>query len=110
VLRLLDCCQESDGGVAIVVTSPERARATPHGGVRILAAAQGEVGGSAMIYDYYHPDVSSSPEFSLTGDQLWRDSGLTPADVSAAIAVRELQPGRLHAAGSLRFLRARRGA
>ncbi|HEX4016288.1 MAG TPA: lipid-transfer protein [Frankiaceae bacterium] len=92
VLRLLDCCQESDGGVAIVVTSPERARETAHGGVRILAAAQGEAGGSAMIYDYYHPDVSSSPEFSLTGDQLWRDSGLKPGDVSAAMLYENFSP------------------
>jgi acetyl-CoA acetyltransferase len=92
VLRLLDCCQESDGGVAMVVTSPERARATPHGGARILAAAQGEVLGGSMIYDYYHPDVSSSPEFSLTARQLWNDSGLRPADVDAAMLYENFSP------------------
>jgi acetyl-CoA acetyltransferase len=92
VLRLLDCCQESDGGVAIVVTSPDRARDLPHGGARILAAAQGEVGGSAMIYDYYHPVVSSSPEFGWTGRQLYRDSGLTPRDISAAMLYENFSP------------------
>ncbi len=92
VLRLLDCCQESDGGVAIVVTSPERARDLPHGGARILAAAQGEVLGGSMIYDYYHPDVSSSPEFALTARQLWQDSGLTPDDVDAAMLYENFSP------------------
>lgn len=92
VLRLLDCCQESDGGVAIVVTSPERARDLPGGGVSILAAAQGESLGGSMIYDYYHPELSSSPEFVVTGRQLWEASGLTPADIDAAQLYENFSP------------------
>src|SRR6185503_21028215 len=40
-LRLLDCCQETDGGVAIVVTSAERPKDVKYRPVIIEAASQG---------------------------------------------------------------------
>ena len=40
-LHLLDCCQESDGGQAIVVTTPERASDLPNPPVIVRSAAQG---------------------------------------------------------------------
>src|SRR5579863_3135334 len=62
LLRLLDCCQESDGGVALVVTSADRTPDLPHPAVRIEAAVQGHVLGGDEMYNYYNGDLSEFPE------------------------------------------------
>src|SRR5688500_19421480 len=52
VLRLLDCCQESDGGVAMVVTSAERARHLQQTPVEVVASMS-HPGGQAVMVLYY---------------------------------------------------------
>ena len=87
-LHLLDCCQESDGGVAIVVTSSERA---PDGAL-IEAAAQGSSEDQESMTSYYRDDIAGLPEMGLVGDQLWRQSGLRPDDIQTAIIYDHFTP------------------
>ena len=85
VLRLLDCCQESDGGVALVVTSLERARDLRQPPVRILAAAQSIPAEVEVISNYYHADLTAMPEAMGTARRIYERSGLTPADMQVAM-------------------------
>ena len=87
-LHLLDCCQESDGGVAIVVTSSERAP----DGIVIEAAAQGSSEDQESMTSYYRDEITGLPEMGLVGDQLWRQSGLTPDDIQTAIIYDHFTP------------------
>ena len=91
-LHLLDCCQESDGGVAIVVTSPERARDLAHPPVMIRAAAQGASSDQETMTSYYRDDIAGLPEMGLVGDQLWAQSGLRPDDIQTAILYDHFTP------------------
>lgn len=90
-LRLLDCCQESDGAVAIVVTSTEKARDLRHGAVPILAAAQGSAPDQFVMTSYYRDDIGI-PEIGVVGRELWRQSGLGPGDMDAAILYDHFTP------------------
>jgi acetyl-CoA acetyltransferase len=83
--RLLDCCQESDGAVALVVTTTERARALRQPPVLIRAAAQGATAGMIMGYNYYRPDISVFDEAALVAGQLYTAAGLGPDDIQGAI-------------------------
>ncbi|GAA0961395.1 MULTISPECIES: lipid-transfer protein [Streptomyces violaceusniger group] len=91
-LRLLDCCQETDGGQAIVVTGVERARDLPRPPAVITAAAQGAGRGQEQMTSFYRDDLTGLPEMGVVAGQLWRGSGLTPADIDVAILYDHFTP------------------
>ena len=84
-LRLFDCCQESDGGVAVIVTSLERARDLAKPPAVIRASAQGSGAGQEEMTSYYRDDLTRIPEAEVVARRLWERSGVTPADVQTAV-------------------------
>jgi acetyl-CoA acetyltransferase len=92
ILRLLDCCQESDGGVALIVTSAERARDLRQPGVRIIAANQAHVPDSQVMFNYYLDDLAEFEDGRLSAADLWRTSGLTPKDIDVAMLYENFSP------------------
>jgi acetyl-CoA acetyltransferase len=78
-LRLLDCCLETDGGAAIIVTTPERARDLRQ--PRIDIAAGGLGAGSwnhrLMVKDVESPET----EATVIGKHIFADAGVTHADI-----------------------------
>jgi len=92
ILRLLDCCQESDGAVALVVVGSDRASDLRQPPVRIRAAAQGSTFGGDAVFNYYHPDLAGFPESAFTASQLWSTSGLGPEDIDVAMIYENFSP------------------
>ncbi|MFF7775579.1 lipid-transfer protein [Streptomyces tanashiensis] len=91
-LRLLDCCQETDGGQAIVVTSVERARDLPRPPAVILAAAQGAGRKQEAMTSFYRDELTGLPEMGVVARQLWRTSGLAPSDIDVGILYDHFTP------------------
>jgi len=85
ILRLLDCCQESDGGVALVITRLDRARDLKQKPVRIVGACQSIPYNVEVISNYYHADLSMMPEAEGTAKRLYAQTGMKPTDMQAAM-------------------------
>ena len=104
-LHLLDCCQETDGGVAFVITSPERARDLARAPAVISAAAQGSGADQFTMTSYYRPDIGGIAEMGVVGRQLWYQSGLGPQDMSTAVLYDHFTPFVLAQLEELGFCR-----
>ncbi|MFJ1670816.1 lipid-transfer protein [Streptomyces bottropensis] len=91
-LRLLDCCQETDGGQALVVTSVERARDLPKPPAVVVAAAQGAGRAQQQMTGFYDGDLTGLPEMGVVARQLRRTSGLGPDDIDVGILYDHFTP------------------
>ncbi len=91
-LRLLDCCQESDGGQALLITTLDRARHLKSVPAVIASAVQGSCDDQQMMKSYYRKSISGIPEMKLCADQLYADTGLSAADIQAAVLYDHFTP------------------
>ena len=80
--HLFDCCQESDGAAAVVITSAERAGDLRRPPAYIKAVAQG-MGQRAGAAAFSEPDFPTA-HYRLAGKELWARSGVGPGDVDVA--------------------------
>jgi len=85
-LRLFDCCLETDGAAAVVITSAERARDLAQPPVLIRAVAQGAAAGMSggMMFPAlaYRDPLRLAP--GAVAKRLWSRAGIGPADIDVA--------------------------
>lgn len=84
-LKLFDCCQESDGGSAVVITTPERAKDLKQPGVAIRGVANCLAKNQEEMTSFYRPEIARIPEMDIAARAAYAQCGLNPADIDAAV-------------------------
>jgi acetyl-CoA acetyltransferase len=84
-LRLYDCCQETDGGVAVVVTTPDRAKDCKQPAALVRSVAQAFATDQEQMTSFYRQDIASLPEMELVGKQIYETAGIGPNEIDAAV-------------------------
>jgi acetyl-CoA acetyltransferase len=82
-LCLFDNCLETDGALATVLVSAERAKDLPQKPVYVHSAAQGLPPQHQTMINYFNDDPLMGPSWAAAG-QLWSGSDFKPADVKVA--------------------------
>jgi len=82
-LCLYDNCLETDGALAVVLVSAERARDLPQRPVYLHSGAQSLPRQHQTMINYFNDDPLEGPSW-VAARQLWRDAEFGPEDVKVA--------------------------
>ncbi len=80
--HLYDCCLETDGAAAAILTTPERAKALKKRPIYLMAAAQGS-GHRQGASGHNKPEYASA-NFGEVAKRLYATAGITPKDIDVA--------------------------
>jgi acetyl-CoA acetyltransferase len=90
-IRLLDCCQETDGAVAFVVTSSARAADTPSP-VTIAAAGMAALFEEEVASDHYRSDLATMAGSAALARRLFDQTGIARRDIDVAMIYDAFSP------------------
>jgi acetyl-CoA acetyltransferase len=90
-IRLFDCCQETDGSVALVITSADRASASNEP-ILIGAAAQAGLFEEEIASNHYTKDIAVMEGCAAMADRLFEGHGFTRSDIDVAMIYDAFSP------------------
>ncbi len=91
-IRLFDCCQETDGSVALVITRADRAADLATVPVAIAAAGGAGLFEQEIASDHYLPDLSVMEGSVALARRLFGRFGITRDDLDAAMIYDAFSP------------------
>jgi acetyl-CoA acetyltransferase len=90
-IRLFDCCQETDGSVALVITSADRASASDEP-ILIGAAAQAGLFEEEIASNHYAKDIAVMEGCAAMADRLFEGHGFERSDIDVAMIYDAFSP------------------
>jgi acetyl-CoA acetyltransferase len=90
-IRLFDCCQETDGSVALVITSAERSAASNEP-IMIAAAANAGLFEEEIASNHYTEDIAVMEGCVAMASRLFDDYGIARSDIDVAMIYDAFSP------------------
>jgi acetyl-CoA acetyltransferase len=90
-IRLFDCCQETDGSVALVITGSEQSKNTS-APIAIAAAAGAAIFEEEVASNHYRPDLAVMDSSVALAKRLFGEFGISRSDIDVAMIYDAFSP------------------